>query len=264
MKPVYNNKNKERKVVTTTENEKSSFGKATSENIQQTKNNIQETLEKSKQLSSNLNDLSSRFEAMNSTMNNLNQMFLNTVLPQYDNLKYQLGDANSKLLENAVDLSLNKYTNNVGAYNNNNASGQDLSWAMNFLQKSEDEELRKGIEASLMDASNVNNVNHHIEDDNHNNNNEKMSSQSKLDEFEEDALTDEDALAFAAALELSKTGMNNNNNNVDTIPLSMGDEENDRLMKLALEMSMKEDEMNLENNNNEKEERYEGVIESKC
>ena len=29
-------------------------------------------------------------------------MFLNTVLPQYDNLKYQLGDANSKLLENAV------------------------------------------------------------------------------------------------------------------------------------------------------------------
>ena len=59
------------------ENEKSSFGKATSENIQQTKNNIQETLEKSKQLSSNLNDLSSRFEAMNSTMNNLNQMFLN-------------------------------------------------------------------------------------------------------------------------------------------------------------------------------------------
>ena len=80
------------------ENEKSSFGKATSENIQQTKNNIQETLEKSKQLSSNLNDLSSRFEAMNSTMNNLNQMFLNTVLPQYDHLKYQLGDANGKLL----------------------------------------------------------------------------------------------------------------------------------------------------------------------
>ena len=58
--------------------------------------------------------------------------------------------------------------------------------------------------------------------------------------------------------------MNNNNNNVDTILHSMGDEENDCLMKLALEMSMKEDEMNLENNNNEKEERYEGVIESKC
>ena len=44
----------------------------------------------------------------------------------------------------------------------------------NAIWKSEDEELRKGIEASLMDASNVNNVNHHIEDDNHNNNNEKI------------------------------------------------------------------------------------------
>ena len=34
---------------------------------------------------------------------NLNQMFLNTVLPQYDHLKYQLGDANGKLLENEMN-----------------------------------------------------------------------------------------------------------------------------------------------------------------
>ena len=65
----------------------------------------------------------------------------------------------------------------------------------------------------------------------------------------------EDAIAFAKCLELSK--INNNNNNLDP-------KEEDRLLQLALEMSMNGMENERGNRHEEEEEPiYEGVVESK-
>ena len=218
--------------------------------VQQTQDSIKATLERSKKLSLNLEELSSRWEVMNSTMNNLNEMFLNAVLPQYDTLKYELGDANDGILENAIDMSLKKYD-----INNNNSNNEhlDASWVMNYVQKKEEDELRKGIEMSLSECA-VHNVNNNNNVKNANNICNIQLSPEAID-ISECGLTDEDAIAFAKCLELSK--INNNNNNLDP-------KEEDRLLQLALEMSMNGMENERGNRHEEEEEPiYEGVVESK-
>ena len=237
--------------INTAEKNDNRINAQTSTQVQQTQDSIKATLEKSKKLSLNLKNLSSRWEVMNSTMNTLNEMFLNAVLPQYDTLKYELGDANGGILENAIDMSLKKYdiTNN-----NSNIENLDASWVMNYVQKKEEDELRKGIEMSLSESA-VHNVNNNNNVKNTSNNGNIESSPEAID-FSECGLTDEDAIAFAKCLELSK--INNNNNSLDP-------NEEDRLLQLALEMSMNGMENEHGNMHEEEEETiYEGVVESKC
>ena len=108
-----------------------------------TSEEIEKTLQKSREVSESISSLQNRWKMYEDTMNTLNHRFLQTVLPQYRNVESQL--QNKGILESAVSMSLNRATGTDVSVDNEST----LRWAEHFLREEENNQLMKGIQASL-------------------------------------------------------------------------------------------------------------------